>query len=493
MTLALAASLLLMAIVQFAAAGYRWDDGHLATEPVNWALGAKVPTLIAHGEYWRLVTASFLHGSWLHLAFNLLGLWVVGRLVEVFYGPARMLVIFVLSSVLGVVVSYCASLTTSLGASTGVMGLVGAVIWHNWKYRTLLPPRLWNAYRLLLFLVFLQFVMDLRSETVDAFGHLGGFLGGVFLATLLEGRIAGEAQGEREWLSLPTALTTTVAALVYGALGLVTTLPGSMDMLHAGAADSVADETAYMSQIVARRPYFTEARLHYSLLLLRQGREPEAKREYLAALSGNPAFRTSPHGELVRDVMVRHHLAAARALDEAGYPDGALDRYQQVLDLGARDTEKSLAYNNYAWLLVDRLNRDLPKAERYVNEALRLAPDHPAYLDTLAWIYYKTGRHEQALSTQLRAMQEPHWLLRVAGEDPRSAEMYYHLAAIYERLGKREEARENYTRALERQPDYPAAREGLRGLSDPDDPDAGRERRPEPTRADAGVGERRPG
>ncbi|MGV3720665.1 MAG: rhomboid family intramembrane serine protease [Actinomycetota bacterium] len=469
MTLAIAAAVLLMGIVQFAAGGYRWQSGQLAGEAVNWALGAKVPTLIAHGEYWRLVTASFLHGSWMHLGLNLLGLWVVGRLVEAFYGPARVLVIFTLSALLGVVFSYTFTLSTSLGASTGVMGLVGAVIWHNWKYRQYLPPRLIYVYRLLLMLVVIQFVLDLRSETVDAFGHLGGFFGGVLVAMLLESRIAGASQGENEWLPLGTALATVAVVLGYGAAGLALSLPGSLDLLRAGAARTDVEQTAYINQVVARRPYFTEARLHLMLLLLSQGREAEAQRAYTAALAANPSFRATPYLATIEKRIVERIEVAATLLDRAGHPEAALERYERLMTWGLGPFATAAGQNGYAWILVDRLERDFNEAHRYAILATNKFPDEPAFQDTLAWIYFKTERLDEALSTQLRAMEQAAKVPKPLQSDSAMAEMHYHLAAIYARLGRNVEARENYTEALARKSDFAPAVEGLRRLDDLDD------------------------
>jgi len=145
--------LVLCALAQWLVAGGGFQGAELGSIYSDWALGAKVPSLVASGEYWRLITASFLHGSWLHLALNLLALLVFGRMVELFFGRTRMLVIFVLTCVSGAVVSYLLTPRISLGASTGVMGLIGALVMHHFKYRRYLPERAAQVYPLLLIIL----------------------------------------------------------------------------------------------------------------------------------------------------------------------------------------------------------------------------------------------------------------------------------------------------------------------------------------------------
>jgi membrane associated rhomboid family serine protease/Flp pilus assembly protein TadD len=469
MTLAFVAALLLMAIVQFAASGIQWREGQLATAPIDWALGAKVPSLVAHGEYWRLVTANFLHGSWQHLLLNLLGLWAVGRIIESFYGPARMFVIFVLTMVAGTAASYLFTPAVSLGASTGIMGLMGALVWHNWKYRDFLPTRLNYVYPLLLALVAFQFVLDQIQPEVDAFGHLGGFSAGLGVAMLLESRVSGEDQGERDWLPLPTALATAAGLLVYGGIGLALALPGEMALLRAGNTDNVTLQTELIRSVAATRPYFTEARLQYALQLLQLGKNGDAVREYQSAIASNPALSETAYGVFVRDTVVTRYLALAVALDQAGRPDIALATYQQALQLDPAPRIAAQARNNYAWLLVDRIKGDLVVAERYAVRANEDQPENPVYLDTLAWIYLKQQRLEKALATQLQAVERAEKEPNMAGVKDSLGELYYHLGAIYEHMEKHTEARSFYTKALEKKPGYPEAQAGLDRLSDPDD------------------------
>lgn len=467
MTLALAASMLLMALVQFTAAGYQWLGGDLGTPTINWALGAKVSSLIAHGEYWRLVTANFLHGSWLHLAGNVVSLFVVGRLIETFYGPARTFVLFVLTAIAGTIASYLLTAAVSLGASTGVLGLMGALVWHNWKYREHLPERLNYIYPRLLALVALQFTLDQILPGVDAFGHLGGFAAGVLLAGLMESRVSGEQQADREWLPLPTAVATAAGLLVYGAVGLLTALPRELPMLQAGRSGSRAERVQLVRSIVAQRPYFTEARYQLALELLEAGRFDDATREYQAAQAANPSLAAGRYGLSVRDAMIDYYQRLAAALIRAEQFEPALSCFQRMLQLNPEPEKAAEFRNACAWYLADRLNRDLDTAEQYVLRALEYDPDNWAYLDTLAWIYYKQNRTQKALTTQIQALQIAEERPRLLGDAPGLPELYYHLGAIQEKLGNVPEARSAYAKALSKQANYPEAQAGLDRLSGP--------------------------
>jgi rhomboid protease GluP len=91
--------------------------------------GAKFGPLIEAGQWWRLVTAGFLHGGMLHILMNSWVLFDLGAEVEQVYGGSRMWVIYLLSSVGGFYVSYLWSpMATSIGASAGLAGLIGAMI-----------------------------------------------------------------------------------------------------------------------------------------------------------------------------------------------------------------------------------------------------------------------------------------------------------------------------------------------------------------------------
>jgi rhomboid protease GluP len=97
-------------------------------------LGARQSRLILEGEWWRLVMPIFLHGGLLHFGFNTIVLMDLGTQVEELYGSARYLFVYVVTGVMGFVVSTLWNLHTmggyglSIGASGSLMGLIGVML-----------------------------------------------------------------------------------------------------------------------------------------------------------------------------------------------------------------------------------------------------------------------------------------------------------------------------------------------------------------------------
>lgn len=147
--------------------------------------GAKHPFLIAQGQWWRYVTAGFLHGGLLHFAMNSWVLFDLGREVESFFGTARYLTIYFISSVAGFVLSNWWSPAISIGASAAIFGLIGAMIGLGMRSKTSMGGMIrshygrWAVYGLLMsFLPF--FAIDLAA-------HVGGLVAGITV-----GYLAGE-------------------------------------------------------------------------------------------------------------------------------------------------------------------------------------------------------------------------------------------------------------------------------------------------------------
>jgi len=144
--------------------------------------GARV---FAQGEWWRLWTALFLHGNWLHLAMNGFALWMFGGAIERAAGGGRMLALFLIAGGAGNLGSAAAArYDVAIGASSGVFGLLGAFGVAVWR---LDAPIYATVRRRLLVMLGLMTATDLLigalEPQVDNLAHCGGFVAGV-VATL---------------------------------------------------------------------------------------------------------------------------------------------------------------------------------------------------------------------------------------------------------------------------------------------------------------------
>jgi membrane associated rhomboid family serine protease len=98
--------------------------------------GALIPAAVLQdGQWWRIFTGAFLHGSLLHIGVNMMSLWFLGRFIEYAMGPWRMLLVYVVSLVaagLGVVY-FSSPMTPTVGASGAIFGLFGALFAIGFK------------------------------------------------------------------------------------------------------------------------------------------------------------------------------------------------------------------------------------------------------------------------------------------------------------------------------------------------------------------------
>ena len=90
--------------------------------------GAKMRLAVEGGQWWRLITAGFLHGGIIHIGMNSWVLYDLGAQVEEAYGTARFLVIYFLTSIAGFYLSMLWNPGISVGASAALFGLIGAMI-----------------------------------------------------------------------------------------------------------------------------------------------------------------------------------------------------------------------------------------------------------------------------------------------------------------------------------------------------------------------------
>jgi rhomboid protease GluP len=144
-------------------------------------LGMKINEYILAGEYWRLLTPMFLHGSVLHILFNMYALYAFGAGLERHYGHGRYFALYLLGGLAGNIVSFLLSTKPSLGASTAIFGLVAAEGVFIFRNRFLFGQRYRSAISNIVMIVGINLLMGL-SPGIDNWGHLGGLLGGLAFA-----------------------------------------------------------------------------------------------------------------------------------------------------------------------------------------------------------------------------------------------------------------------------------------------------------------------
>jgi membrane associated rhomboid family serine protease len=153
-------------------------------------IGALEPdAVVEQGEYWRLFTALFLHGGFLHLAFNLFALYVLGPPLERSIGTTRFLACYLISglaSSAGVVAFNEIGLVRVaevIGASGPIMGVVGA--WAGFLLRHRRAPFAKQRLANIGLIVVIQIAFDLSTPQVSMASHMCGLVAGFFLGVIL--------------------------------------------------------------------------------------------------------------------------------------------------------------------------------------------------------------------------------------------------------------------------------------------------------------------
>lgn len=179
-------------------------------------------TLVRAGEVWRLVTANFLHSGAVHLALNGLGLLVLGAILERALGTTRTLLVLGASALGATGIGLVAGYEQMVGASGIVSGIVGALVWLEFRCTDRLPAG-WRLPRDLLLLALAADAALSFMPHIAGLAHAGGFVAGGLACAL----VAGSAL-DRKPAGLPTQIlaagvlavtVTSVSILGWTAVG----------------------------------------------------------------------------------------------------------------------------------------------------------------------------------------------------------------------------------------------------------------------------------
>ena len=142
--------------------------------------GANVDTLTKNGDYYRLFTSMFLHIGILHLLCNMYSLYIIGKEVENVFGKVKYLIIYLLSGIAGSILSLAFNHNTiCAGASGAIFGLLGALLYFGYYYRTYLGATLTRS---IMPVIVLNLIIGFTSSGIDNAAHIGGLVGGILIA-----------------------------------------------------------------------------------------------------------------------------------------------------------------------------------------------------------------------------------------------------------------------------------------------------------------------
>ena len=146
--------------------------------------GANLDILtVGLGEYFRLITCSFLHIGIFHLLFNMYALYVIGSQAESFFGKIKYLIIYLFSAVSASLLSLMFSANViSAGASGAIFGLMGALLYFGYHYRIYLGNVIKSQ---IIPIIVINLLFGFLVSGVDNAAHIGGLIGGFLTAMVL--------------------------------------------------------------------------------------------------------------------------------------------------------------------------------------------------------------------------------------------------------------------------------------------------------------------
>ena len=198
-----ALNVLIYLVSVYQGGGLNLPGGQLFSD--MWLSGAQV----SDGDWYRLLTAMFLHGSLLHLLFNMLALFWLGSVVEQALGTPRYLVVYFLAGIAGSAgaLVFSSPFAVTVGASGAIFGVMGALL--ILEYRT---TGSFAGQAMMLIIVNLAITFAIPG--ISKGGHLGGLVGGVLVSLALDEGRKRRIRGLGPALAVVVGLASIVVAYV---------------------------------------------------------------------------------------------------------------------------------------------------------------------------------------------------------------------------------------------------------------------------------------
>jgi len=266
--------------------GAPWIDTTPVSMLVDW--GGNAAVLAHDGQWWRMLTATFLHGNFLHLAMNMVVLLMLGSKLEWFLGPRNFLLVYFGAGLLGSAASlhFAAQATVSVGASGAVFGVAGALLVIVLRNHEHLPAEIRQSLMADAgFMVGFSLLRGFRAENIDNAAHVGGLIGGLLLAVCLPDNIAPQpswtsAQRKRSdvWSRfVPLAVCTAIVVVTVAMFSppgtqeqrdsMATTrqFEQAGDQFEAVLKEAMGDSLAVVAGTLSEEEFFTRAQTLHAM------------------------------------------------------------------------------------------------------------------------------------------------------------------------------------------------------------------------------------
>ncbi|MEX2157696.1 MAG: rhomboid family intramembrane serine protease [Gemmatimonadales bacterium] len=168
----------------------------VANAPSILEMGALVRERVLAGEWWRTITAMFLHGGPDHLIGNMVVLFIVGMACEHAFGVGRTALVYFGSGIAGAALSMAMGPGPSVGASGAIFGVLAAVVVVLYRHQDRFYLRDKRIGFVLAIWAGWQILTGFLTPYIDNFAHLGGLAGGAAAALILSPRLTAVPRGD---------------------------------------------------------------------------------------------------------------------------------------------------------------------------------------------------------------------------------------------------------------------------------------------------------
>lgn len=407
-------------------AGFFLDPTRGFSQQVSFHFGANVGPYTLSGDWWRLITYMFVHGSLLHIGFNMWCLWDLGALCESLYGRWTFAAIYLITGVGGGLASITWNPGVwSVGASGAIFGLAGALI-ASFYLGEFSVPRIAISSTLKSLLFFAGFNLlfgagfNLFSGGggIDNSCHIGGLITGLALGAVIA-RFAPHSDAP-----LRRASVVGLVAIVLAIVGFGVRQWRGGPMREARAFQEFAgrgDSLAQLETLVRKQPNLVAAHLALAQAYYTRQQFPQAEAEFKRVLE------LQPKNDIARFNLAMTYLSEKRydetkaTLSEmlaqnandgdAHYGMGLLFAEQQNYSAAVDEYKKALDQETRISGIYLELGNAYAKLQKYddaiaaYEKEKKQEGDYPEIETALADAYQAKGMTQQAQDARNRAAQ----------------------------------------------------------------------------------------